>query len=197
MTISLHHLFIVLGSGYEIEMRERADRALSVYKEIKAGTYKEESKRVDPTEIRVVFLFTGRPIESKFLYEYCVSKYPEITCLQERESRNTIDNIYNSFGLLRQRLYWTMSYGDGHASMLEVNEIEEIHIVTSNYHLKRTRLICENLDISREFKLCFHGAIEREGKILEQRKKNEEKIANNLVPYIKLIKSYNLKFKHV
>jgi len=115
----------------------------------------------------------------------------EISYMRNKLDSCTIDNIYNSFNYLYYNRLLTLPSGDGHFIEKEIVSYRNVHILSSYYHIARIKVICDNLNISKNCFIVFHKS-EVTNKLLgTMREKNEKRLKENIKEYIQIIKMRN------
>lgn len=146
-------LLIVFGCNEHEELKGRMELALEVYKD-----------RCKIPNTIVALLYTGTKEEFSFVKENINLEL--INLISETSSKNTIDNVINSFVLISQQMNYFKS-------------INVIHLISSSYHLSRISFIISTLQLYKDIKLEFHGS-----KLFNlSRLENEDGIKNNIEQY--------------
>lgn len=188
-------MIIVLGCGNEKELIGRLDKCIECYKQIAYVKLGYTSN--------TFIMCTGTEKECLFMCKYIidVGMIGETRIFSENESRNTIDNIINTFYYMcgadtlhgnRDVIHITQSWmGDP----IDVEySIDKYIIISSMYHIPRVKFImneCGIFDGSIPRLNCKSKKFEYIGSLSfdESRYKTEEKIEKNKTEYQKYIRA--------
>ena len=175
------NIIVILGNGNITELDERVSLAAELYKK----------------NLNSILFFTGTPQEIKNMQLLATKKLSNPLLAYEDKSKNTIDNIYNTFSLIqfppyinnRPPVILCTEY-DGVALYDEVPDYT-FFIVSSDYHMERFEYICKNLNISNKRNINFYGSLTKDKKQLQRRLYTENYIKSNQEQYLKMIHNYN------
>lgn len=135
-------------------------------------------------ENNYVIVLSGNEKEVLYMFERLSSL--DAHFLFEHNSFSTIDNIVNTFYYLFSPRRPNIS--DQYDNLKEIIDYGQIHIVSSEYHLKRIAFICSVLEITKNLNIDFIGCITTNSEILEKRRAHENEIEKNIKSYAKQIK---------
>ncbi len=175
---------VVLGCGFSVVrgvgspspmMKGRLDRALALYRTLSSSR-------------SVTLLLSGRGrqcvSEAEVMAEYLLERdVPATDILKEDRSMNTIENCLESSLLIYETFFAPERWREqGHAES-EDGEREkvkrvpvELHIVTSCFHIARTRTIFEHFRLGELFRVTF---VEAETPAEEKKEREDREKRNN------------------
>lgn len=173
--MEIDNVYIILGSSIYDELIWRVNTFLKIYNPnsivILSGTNNEVEK--------MSILLENKIVNNSYI-------------VKETLSRNTIDNIINTFSILFniRNLQIPQSDMSGHTDFVEVIRYNSYHIISSDYHINRIKFICSVLDKTKNLDIVYHSANTENPDILKYRLLNETKI--NVESYRYHILNYNL-----
>lgn len=184
--LTYDRVVIVLGTGNTSEIRERTKVGVSLHIE-------------NP---RSLLFFTGTPKEIQTMIAIAYGLYPHCNISYEDKSRNTIENIVNSFSVFPiTRTHGARTSviehvdGCGVPSLQEVPDYEFI-VVSSDYHIDRVRFICDNLTVSMNRKIKYYVSETSDKVQLQKRIETEKYIFAHIDQYASMIIQVNETFKN-
>ena len=126
------------------------------------------------------------------MYNHLHPRLNSSIIVQEINSKNTIDNIYNSFFLLFEgKLKIPLIDESGHREDTEILAYGKFSIISSEYHINRIKYICSCLDITKNLKISYIPSKTENLELLQSRLKNEALISKNKHIYNNLISRKN------
>lgn len=184
--LSHDRIIIVLGTGNKSEMHERTKLGVSLNIEFPKS----------------LLFFTGTTKETQTMITIAYDLYPHCNISYEDKSRNTIENIVNSFSVFPiTRTHGARTSviehvdGCGIPSLQEVPDYEFI-VVSSDYHIDRVKFICDNLTVSMNRKIRYCVSETSDKVQLQKRIKTEEYIFAHIDQYASMIRQANETFKN-
>lgn len=171
-------VIILLGCGDIPELRGRCEALLKLYGELQSETARHIS-----------VVISGSTKEVQYSYQYLKQGrqssggIPPLQLVFENSSRNTIENIVNSFKLINDPNSSIYKYLN--TQIVEPRQISKIYIVSGNYHLKRIKLIVDTLRPTW-LPVEYYGSFE----YMSTRIVTELEIEKNISKYIEKIRSY-------
>lgn len=171
-TVPPTEIIVVLGCGNRTELADRMDTAATLFRDIKdAGSfpYIFASGTSDEYTVMKKWFTTTLNIDWEFM--------------GENRSRDTIDNIINSFNDIHSVKHSIQYYySDNQEQSCDAGPFNRLHIVSSAYHLRRVRLIIETLGLKSE-RIRYYGSLVYDPSRLE----TEYAIESNYDYYVKSI----------
>lgn len=150
MTTVFTNIYILLGCSSFLESTWRIEKLLEICKH----------------KINYIILLTGTNTEVSMMHKELSVLAGNATFIFETKSKNTIDNIVNSFSILNEK-----------KELLGI----DIDIISSEYHIPRIKYISFICNISK--KITYHSSQTRIDTILKTRMQTENKISQNLEKY--------------
>jgi uncharacterized SAM-binding protein YcdF (DUF218 family) len=150
MTTAFTNIYILLGSSSFLELTWRIEKLLEICKH----------------KINYIILLTGTNTEVSMMHKELSVLASNATFIFETKSKNTIDNIVNSFSILNEK-----------KELLGI----DVDIISSEYHIPRIKYISFICNINK--KITYHSSQTRIDTILKTRMQTENKISQNLEKY--------------
>jgi uncharacterized SAM-binding protein YcdF (DUF218 family) len=182
MMLSYEYIVVVLGCGNQNELIERVELGISLY--VKHS--------------KALLFFSGTPSEILFMKELVSKRLPSCMLSFEDKSRNTIDNIVNTFSMFPMpRIFGTRPSLIESIDEFGVPIIKEVPdykfiVVSSDYHIQRVKLICDHLDVSKNRQISYYDCVTSDKAQLNKRLHTENYIRENIFEYISMIDRQNM-----
>lgn len=125
-------------------------------------------------------ILTGTKSEVKKMTDLLYGKLSNTTYIfKEMLSRNTVDNIVNSFSMIMNIRNLQIPQYDmsGHVEYTEVISYRSYHIISSEYHIPRIKFICSLLNNLKNLDIIYHSATTEDQNLLKYRERNENLIS--------------------
>lgn len=147
-TLPTTELVLLLGCGDRIELDVRIDLTLKIYNECRARN-----------SLPFVFI-SGNSNEVKIMTNKLAKHVlPSWTLMGEDCSRDTIDNIINSFKIIFHPTYGAKYYPmNDMLAPCDAFPFHQHHIISSSYHLKRIKFIMDTLGYLQTDTVVYHGS---------------------------------------